>query len=138
VNFAEIEKLFSRLTTAHRWRFFDISPKNLFTSGVASGNKLSKLPIITNVKCYSCLFHDFSPLSDHEIWFIKKWRLRPQIVYAHALNAYLQRIALRHDRQFVTPALICFLFDHIEYHSKNVSFIFNWYIWNNELFSYES
>jgi hypothetical protein len=27
-----------------------------------------------------------------------KWRLRLQIVYAHALNAYLHRIPLRHDR----------------------------------------
>jgi hypothetical protein len=28
------------------------------------------------------------------------------------LNAYLQMIPLRRDRQFATPALICFLFDH--------------------------
>jgi hypothetical protein len=44
---------------------------------------------------------------------IIKWRLRPEIVYAHALNAYLHRITLlRYDRSFATPPLICFLFDH--------------------------
>jgi hypothetical protein len=51
VNFAEVEKLFSRLTRAHRWRFFNISAKNLLTSGVAFANKTGKLPIPTNVKC---------------------------------------------------------------------------------------
>jgi hypothetical protein len=30
----------------------------------------------------------------------------------HALDAYLHRISLRHDRQFATPALIRFLSDH--------------------------
>jgi hypothetical protein len=43
VNFAEIEKLFSRLTTPHRWRFFDISAENLLNSGVTFGKKAGKL-----------------------------------------------------------------------------------------------
>jgi hypothetical protein len=49
--------------TAHRWCFFDISVvKNLLTSGVTCENKAGKLPILTNVKCYSCLFYKFSSL----------------------------------------------------------------------------
>jgi hypothetical protein len=59
VNFDEIEKLFSRLTTTH------ISAKNMLTSGVAFGNKAGKLPILVTVKCCSCLFYTFSPLSDN-------------------------------------------------------------------------
>jgi hypothetical protein len=47
----------------------------------------------------------------YEELFITKYRLRPQIVYTHALTAYLYRIPLRHERYFATPALICFLFD---------------------------
>jgi hypothetical protein len=97
---------FQGLTTAHRWRFFVISAKNLLTSGVAFGYKAGKLPTLMNVKCCCCLFCKFSPLSDnntyvikctiiiptskiHEVWFIIKLRLGPQTVYAHALNAYI-------------------------------------------------
>jgi hypothetical protein len=37
--------------------------KNLLTGGVTFGNKTSKLPILTNVECCSCLFYKCSPLS---------------------------------------------------------------------------
>jgi hypothetical protein len=30
-----------------------------------------------------------------------------------AFDTYFHTIPLRHDRQFATPALICFLFDHL-------------------------
>jgi hypothetical protein len=63
-EFKFIEKLFCRLTIAHRWRFFNISAKNLLTSGVAFGNKVGKLSILTNVKGCSCLFYKFTTLSD--------------------------------------------------------------------------
>jgi hypothetical protein len=58
VNFAEIEKLFSRFTTAHRWRFFDISAKNMLSSGAAFGNNAGKLAILTHAKC--CSLYVFS------------------------------------------------------------------------------
>jgi hypothetical protein len=45
------------LTTTHRSHFFDISAKNMRTSGVAFGKKAGKLDILTNVKCCSCLFY---------------------------------------------------------------------------------
>jgi hypothetical protein len=58
-------KVVFKVKTAHRWRFFDISAKNLLTSGVVFGNKAGKLPILANVKCCSCLFYKFSPFSDN-------------------------------------------------------------------------
>jgi hypothetical protein len=99
--------------------------KILLTTGVAFGNKPAKLPILTNLTYCLVYFITFIHyliriikctiiIAASKIQFIIQWRLRPQIVYAHALNAYLHRIPLRHDRQFATPALICFLFDHLE------------------------
>jgi hypothetical protein len=37
----------------------------------------------------------------HEVWFIVTQRLRPQIVYVHALNANFHRIPLRHARPII-------------------------------------
>jgi hypothetical protein len=31
------------------------------------------------------------------------------------MHAYLHKISLRRDREFTTPALLCFLFDHFVY-----------------------
>jgi hypothetical protein len=44
----------------------------------------------------------------YEIWFIIKWRLRPQIVYAHESNAYLHRF--RYDMTDNLQRLFWFAF----------------------------
>jgi hypothetical protein len=57
---------------------FDISLKNLLTSIVAFGNRAGKWPILTNVKCCSCIFYKFSSYQiiiikctiQHLFWFV--------------------------------------------------------------------